>query len=250
MSIRDMLARIPDLAAEVWLTRDAPNPGGDSGRHTRTPPTSKPPLSIAAFEALREVDPDGTSETPLWDLTQAVRVAWDEIRDAGLDTDSLPRPAERPSYASEAGWLLKTVDTWELAADLVAINLIDWLVGKCYGELSRLAREPQPLTLRCLVYGCGGRISVDDSGRADECENGHPIDRHEAVRRARHALPMSLPEIAVDLGVTDRTLQRWANSGMIHHVAIDAGLRLFRFDDVRAVHERQAAMRITWRHEA
>ena len=252
MFIRDMLARIPDLAAEVWLTRGAPNPSGEIERHPLTF-ESKPPTSVAVLDALRPIDPDGDSITPLWHLCQAVRVAWDEIRASGEDVRNLPAQSEHATYASEAGWLLATMGLWQAVVDEFAWGYIEQEIKDCYGELVRLAREPKPLVMWCQVDGCGGKIKpipVMHGDRevlhAEYCEFGHQIDRHEAARRAARMADMSLPEIAVELGVTDRTLRRWAEAGLIRRTRRVDGIDLYRFEDVYRVHIK----RIEWRIQA
>ncbi len=243
-STRGKLARIPDLAAEVWLTRDAPNPDGRT-EHTKPVWASRPPLSVAVLDALRPIDPDGYSVTPLWHLTQAVRLAWDELRDRGVDTRHLPRPAEQPTFASECGWLLETAGEWEVSADLVVIEMIDWHVNECHGELTRLAREPKPIELWCQTEGCHGRIrpipvTYDGHTRlqAEMCENGHLIDRHGAVAAKIPPAPVELTarQAAERLGLNVRTIRRWAAANRIAPTGMRARAKLYDLDALTRIH--------------
>ena len=126
MRIREQLERIPDLAVEVELTRDAPNPGPERVGGGRPMPGSRPPLNVAVIDALRPIlDPEDWHQTPLWHLVVAQRAARDELHTAGVPDAELPTPAEFPTYASEAGWLLATMDQWQAVADEFAYRFIE-----------------------------------------------------------------------------------------------------------------------------
>lgn len=101
------------------------------------------------------------------------------------------------------------------------------------------------LVLHCLVEGCRGAITpltVDDGKLlADACENGHRIDRHEAIRRALRLQDMPLTELAEHVGVPPRTLYRWRERNLIQPIRRRNGVELFNFEAVHLVAERLRA---------
>lgn len=240
MLIRDMLKRIPELAAEVDATRYAPNPSGHVERHPLTF-ESRPPMSIEMFEALRPIDPDSETDTPLWHLAQAVKAAWQELYAAGVDMSAYPAPAAEPSYATESGWLLLVLDEFLAVAEPAAI---DFLAGEdrhnpgeitaCYRELSRLAREPRPVRYRCP--DCDDVLRVQPGGEWSLCDSGHqhPGPRQIASRVWGMA-PVPAAVIEATLRLPAQTLWQWKKRGKVKPAYTDGRIDYWSPKDVLLV---------------
>ena len=217
---REKLGRIPDLAAEVWLTRDAPNPGGDSGRHVQPTYGSRPPINLAMFDALRPIDPDLATETAGKWLCNAVRIAWKIMWANGVELDPYPI-AQQPTYASESAWLLATVDLWERWEQVtfhgeleLAGRTIGDEINNCYNELSRLAREPRPVRMRCPQ--CSAILRAQPGGEWLFCDSGHAVNGGRKLASEYWNKPaMKTEAIAKELGIQPGTLRQWKNRGKI-----------------------------------
>lgn len=259
-TIRQMLTEIPDLAAEAWITKDAPNPATPTQTRPRlvaeviyrerpvvscSNPSDQTPANLAVLDVLRVPGEDDTQGGPLWGLTQAVRVMWEGLQREGEQT---PVRAEAVTWGSECGWMLACLDSWQAICDEVEWAMVESCVRQAWQALRRVVRAPEPPRLTCRVYGCGGRIEVQ-SGEVEgvgnpeveslvawsvaaQCEHGHDTNRAAEERRHQRSYPRPLPQIATESGIPLRTLQDWAKKGKIRpHGAVD-GVAIYRPDEV------------------
>lgn len=237
---REMLTAIPEMAVEAELTRYAPNPSGHAERSSRVY-GSRPPLDLDVIDVLRETDGETWQHGLLFGLTQAVRLAWDAIRREDHDARP-PAPAATPTWASECGWLLTTYEAWSASSDAAELGMIEGFISDAHRGLRRFLREPRPLQLRCLTPGCLGVITPvvmgDGKMYAEQCDEGHFVDRHEAVRRAESMADMPLADIAELTGVPYHTLYEWARPRrgrvqLLRPRRTRHGRQLFRLEDAR-----------------
>lgn len=191
------------------MTKLAPNPGPERVGGGRPMPGSRPPLNVAVIDALRPIlDPEDWHQTPLWHLVVAQRAARDELHAAGVPDAELPTPAEFPTYASEAGWLLATMDEWQAMADEFAYRFIEQGVNDCYSELARLAREPKLVVLRCPLCTDVLRAQAGDWLR---CDSGHEYPG--AARLLAEAWPTGY--VVAQFKITEDRLRKWHERGKI-----------------------------------
>jgi hypothetical protein len=214
-----MLQRLPDIAAEVWLTRNHPNPGGEqvNGRSGRN--IHIVPLDLTAWDALR---PDDHGQ--LAQLSACVHLVAKELRDAGQPWPKLTNP---PTWVSECGWLIETAGWWQRQAwhgeiDHQRAGEDDHeragMLPAVWKEMTRAARIPAPLNMICP------RCRMTVHGKADQqggpithyvCEGGHTIDHHAEIRRMGELQEMTSTEIETHLSLTRRTLRNWKAAGVI-----------------------------------
>lgn len=205
------LAAIPDLAALVWTARATPHRAPGHKTHTKITGSPMPP-EVAAWDMLR---PDESGL--LHELTQAVRVVVEDMRAADVWE---PEPADRPTWASECGFLVATAHHWQ--CDPFAHEFVRDATKTVHRALSRWVGEQPPPALACTRCGNPvhrGRHTADGEAQTLACSGcgriWHPADlAHEATMRT----PQPLPVIADMLGRSERTLQRWVNAGLIQPV--------------------------------
>ena len=200
-STADQIAAIPDLITHVVAAHDTPardhSSRRASNRGSAMPPTVACHAMLADMQRL---------------LAEAVRVAAEEMRD-GQQWE--PEPPEPPTWAADCGWLLhERVQPW-WQSDGAAEDMVSSNIGTIHVTLSRwIGERTTPRAYRCPQ--CGGAMLVDryldDDGQQLGCTNcGHIEGAEDVAREAVMRTPMPLPKIAAMLGVTERTLQRWAS---------------------------------------
>ena len=189
----DKLAELPELAAEVWETKDAPNP-------TERPLTHTPRAFPAPVANLGALDALGM----LARLTLCVRAVYEAMPDHPGDL------TDPPTWASESAWLARHADVWR--ADPWLCGLVADEVQLIWLALSQEARTPKPARLYCPIAGCRMPLRPRDGGTWWSCEGGHTIDHGPYVERYAKELAaartVTLREAASELGVPWRTL-RW-----------------------------------------
>lgn len=235
---RDQLRRLPELAAEAFLTWDAPNPGSRTDRVKRGRTQAPPPTDLTALTALRTDD-----KGLLWTLSECVRIVWQAMDAEAMEDHPNPLDWSEATWSSECHLLLASFDWWQANLDAADLGWVEGAITKATKALVALTRQPKPNTLHCLVEGCRGSITplvVDDAegGQklvADACEFGHRVDRQEAVRRALRLQDLPLTELAQHVGVPDKTLYRWAKRGLIHPIRHARGIALYNFEAVHRV---------------
>ncbi len=229
--ITTILNRIPDLAAEVWATRDHPNPSGNTG-HTRPVFASKPPTSLAWIDAIGwPVVGDQPAHGCLHDLCDCTRTAWTAIRQQPNPAD-LPPVAEQPTYTSECAWLARTAPAWQpIRPDG------PWIVDtirKVHHTLAALAREPQPTIYVCPV--CGADMREQPGGQWLLCDAGHQQPgRNVIIAKYLRAAPMPPAIIESELHIPAATLRSWRARGKITPAHIDGRIAYFLPADVLAL---------------
>ena len=262
-TIRQMLTEIPDLAAEAWITKDAPNPATPTQASPRlateviyrerpvvscSNPSDQTPANLAALDVLRVPSEDDTQGGPLWGLTQAVRVMWEGLQREGEPT---PVRAEVVTWGSECGWMLACLDSWQAICDEVEWAMVESYVRQAWQALRRVVRAPEPPRLTCRVYGCGGRIEVQGGeiegvgdpeveslvawSVAAQCEHGHDTNRAAEERRAAARVPLPIRALSERVGVPIPTLHEWKRKGWIRPVGREDGAAIFEVDEVQEV---------------
>lgn len=217
------LRRLPELAAEVWLTRRHPNPVERPlvGGRRADPPA---PARLDVIDALR-LDEHGQ----LFALSQAVRAVCDETKTAQAECDT---------WSGVCGWLISQADVWR--ADPWLAEFVAGQVWDVWRALTRVAREPDSPSIPCAVEGCHGRITALDDGTGgwlwpDVCTDGHRVDRAELVRRWKATQPAPLADVAQTVGRSPRTLARWVAAGWLKPAAQDGRTPLYRADEAQRV---------------
>ena len=235
---RERLTRIPDLAAEVFVTWGHPNPSGHAERG-RNSPGSKAPTDLAVLDALRPGE-----RGMLAGLTECVRIVW-QAMDAGERPD-LTNP---PNWASECGWLLRSWDWAQASLDLSEIDWISDTIRRTHATLSELAREARPLVLHCTrmvgTEACGGGLIGRDERNADTgdwtasrwaycAECGQTYTYTADLRRLGSVRDWTLVECAAEVGVSVLTLKRWKKAGRITATGKNwRGVSVFDLEAVR-----------------
>lgn len=221
----DQLARIPTLAAEVFLTWGHPNPSGQANNARGGSPAPKAPADLAAWDALRP-DEGGL----LFELTQAIRAVWEDQREAV----TLPDLDNPPTWTGECRWLTETASVWQ--ADQWLLEYVTDQVQLVHRELDRTARTPPPLHPTCPR--CRFPVHLDKSGAFYRCEAGHVVDHHAEIERMGRIQEMTATELAQHFGVTDRTLRRWRAASLVVPVGKIGREPVYSVEDVRRARER------------
>lgn len=210
----DKLRRIPDLAAEAWMTWDAPNPGPRAEHHGRTKTAHPPaPTNLGTLVALtvptdRQID-DGT---PTGSLLLELLLA---VRHLVEDRDGMPDWPDH-TWTGVCAWLTVTAPHW--GADPFSADWVGDAVAHVHRRLEDLCRIPRDAVYRCSEPGCGNPARAD--GEWIVCDAGHHIPRAVAMRRAIAGRPlMTAREIAAQpWGVPEGTLRRWKHLGLVRPV--------------------------------
>ncbi|TDT31113.1 MerR family transcriptional regulator [Naumannella halotolerans] len=228
------LAQIVELATEVEMTLaiGAPNPGLHTDHVRRSVPGSRPPTDVAALHASMPGERNGLRA----ELVTSVQMIIEEM------ADEPGRTADIPDWPS---------DTWSGICEWLRLTSAWWMrqpwsvdveagIQRVHAELRHMARVPKPLRVDCTTHGCHGSIFPElretaEGPRfyAEQCENGHLVDRHEAVRRAYRLSDYPLSEIAGMIDIPVKTLHRWAKSGAITPVRRARNAALYNLEAVR-----------------
>lgn len=203
----DKMRAIPELAALVETAAATPYRPPGARRHGKI--TGSPmPAEVAAWDML-------STDGLLFELQQAVRMVWEQ--------QSPRRPLSNPpTFAGECSWLIATEDEWR--PDPLMHEWVRDSVGKVWRDLSRWVGETPPPRMACLK--CRGDVQRDDYSATGDgeariacTECGAIWTRHDLAKEATMHTPASLPDIAALLERTPRTLQRWADAGLVRPVS-------------------------------
>ena len=201
------LRRIPDLAALVEQAEGRPVRQA-TGRSRRTKAASTP---LPATTSVRDM-----LTTALAELSEAVRVVAEEQR---ATTDTWPDLADPPTIATECGYLAAAADIW--ADDDFCRRWVAGTARKIHEALSRWTGEQAPTPPRYTCPHCQGRLhrdsyAADGDGQQLACSGcGHIWHPKDIAHQAMLRTPLPLPDLAAQLGLTARTLQRWAAANLI-----------------------------------
>jgi hypothetical protein len=161
-------------------------------------------------------------------LSQWVRLVDSEQWDSGLVHAA---PAEIPTVESECGWLQSHVE-W--------ISQQGWL-QEIADDLTRMLKDctlitgttEQHIKMTCTNLGCGWPVQEEADGAWFKCTGcGRSWGRLELHKMAERKKPKPLIECAKLAGVSDRTLNRLIEAGLLKHVARDGTRYLYDIDAV------------------
>lgn len=218
--ITAILADIPGLAADVWLTRDAPNPAPKADRHIRSTPGSRPTANVTVIDLLRTdahddlvIADDRPATSHLLDrLGMCVRMVAEEREHAGLDS-----PDEGyGTWAGVTGYLIATAPWWTTQPGLA--DDVDWETRKVHQALQQAARVPHEP--RYVCDQCGDQAHPQPGGQWMLCESGHQIPGAGAVRaKLQASRPMTAVAMEREwgeaLGLRAKTIAEWARRGLL-----------------------------------
>ena len=243
------LAQLPELLALV-ATNPTPLKRSDGG--TRTPPSSKPPLSLHAIHLAdrrhRDTDPDviGTSHLDRTagrhDGVEPTIRSWVILAEGEmLDDDQEPTPIpEQQCIANDCAWLQRHA-VWITEQQWV-IELTDVLrraVRDCEQHLH--IRD----TYRPSCPQCGG--TLNDHGDVWACPDcGHtPSDSRLGLRQVVvKQQPMTVGELARGFGWSTKTVESWVQRGLLQPVDGGSGPRRYHvLDALRLADNGGATMR-------
>lgn len=201
------LRRIPDLAALVMQADDAPVRVA-TGKARRTKAAASPmPTTMAARDMIA---------TGLATLSGAVRVVAEQQRQS---SDTWPDLADPPTISSECAYLATAAEVW--SDDDFCLRWVTDAVRQVHSSLSRWSGEQPPRPPRYTCPQCRGRLhcdryAADGEGKQLACSDcGHIWHPEDIAHQAALNTPLPLPELAAQLGRTERTLQRWAAANLI-----------------------------------
>ncbi|MGD7788204.1 hypothetical protein ACQCX2_07755 [Propionibacteriaceae bacterium Y1700] len=222
------LRQLPGLAAECWLTWDAPNPAPRASEGKRTPPGSKPPTDLSAWDALR---PDEKGQL-------AVLASWARLVAEERDNQGLTQP-EPPAntWAACCDYLIAVGTFWAGAAWR---DELEHEVAKVWRTLRTQARTPPEQRYKCTH--CGGRAHMRDGGSWLSCEDcGKVMDHRAEIARAMATRPpMTRHQIAAELGVPVDTVKKRITRYGIEPERVERGRKLY---DIERVQRRRVAVR-------
>lgn len=158
----DLLRQLPDLAVEVWLTREAKNPAGDQAATRRPKPGSRPPLDLACVDVFHPTH-------GLLHRLADVRIAVCQESDGPV-----PDPLEDSTWTAETDWLIAAAQAWQTGRELS-----DWVtseVADVHRQLTQLARTPQRKPDVCRTPGCGHPMHLGPGEAYYQCDAGHQHD--------------------------------------------------------------------------
>lgn len=205
-----MLGELPNLAAEVFATWDAPNPAPTkSDTNIRSIPGSRPPTRLDVYDALR------TDQKGDLHLLHGWAITVDEVSDGEL----APIPETSPTWTGVCRYLTETYDWWgrhALADDCTKE------ISAAHGRLRHLARTPAPPRYHCTQ--CGAAAHPQPGGQWMLCTEGHQMPGVGAVRASlRKAKPMTAQAIEREwgdaLGLRAKTITEWARRGLVEQHA-------------------------------
>lgn len=215
-----VLREIPDLVAEVWATRDAPNPAPRADRHIHTPPGSRAPANLDVIDLLR-TDPaetivigTGQATSHLLDrLGMCCRLIAEERSLVGLD---MPQPGYG-QWSGVVGYLIATLSWW--TAERGVAEDVEHDIRGVHSALERASRTPQEPRYRC--DRCGWALEPQPGGEWMRCTGCHQeAPGAGAIRdKLRRAKPMTAAamerEWGESLGLRADTIGAWARRGWL-----------------------------------
>lgn len=219
--IRDMLADIPLLAAEVLWTEGAPNPG-DNRVRTTGKPGSRTPGDLDVFEVtVMEAGNHTATLYPLPRLAECSRLIWE-----ALDPDeeeALGRPGD-PGWTNECSWLWAA---WPIAQSALDASAIDWVhheIASVYAMLADKVRLHREKSYTCPK--CGDAMRLQEGGQYLRCDSGHEESANlEARYRRMPALPLGMA--ASVMGVNEATLRTWKHRRRLTAARVERGTPWF-----------------------
>lgn len=215
-----LLAEIPDLATTVFTTWDHPNPAPKAAHHTRAVPGSRPPTRIDVWDALRT---DEKGEL-------AILHGWCQLVDDKAAGGLAPIPEQTPTWAGVCRYLTETASWWE-GQDMAGDCQRE--IRAVHGRLRALARIPAEPRYKCTH--CGGRAHMRDNNSWLSCEDcGAVIDhRAEIAQAMARRPPMTVGQIADELGVKRDTIKKWIARRQVVPVQVRGRVRLFDIEEVQ-----------------
>lgn len=218
MNTPDILNQIPELATEVWITWDHPNPSLTAERTSQTP-NGQPPTRLDVWDTLR---PDTKGDLALlhgWCITI------DDVSDETLP----PIPEDTPTWTGVCRYLTETWSWWRNHPLTDDCNREIRDVHKRLRMLARTPAEP-----RYVCPKCRARAHMRDNGSWMLCEADHVIDHHAEIARAMSIRPpMTVGQIAAELGEKTETIKKWIDRHQIVPERRERGRRLFDLERVR-----------------
>lgn len=222
---RDMLARLPELAAEAFTCWGHPNPG-ERTDGVRTIPGPRVPIDVDTFDALR-TDEGGL----LADLSECVRIVWQEMDPDAKAEHPDPHDWHEATWSSECHLLTASHDWWQANLDQFDLGWVTDTIARTHRRLEQLTRQPKPARLRCP--DCGDVLRVMEGGAYSYCDSGH---EHPGPKRLAATWygkpPVPAADIESELGVKAATLRQWKARGKIVPVRRDGLVDYWRPWDV------------------
>lgn len=218
----DRLRQLPSLVHQVILTLDAPNPGGEPGRATRTT-GSRPPGSLHPLDLLRTTDhrAEEYSTAPLIRLAECSRLVW-EAFDA--ETRAVhPQPGGL-SWRTECAWL---AESWPDAQAFLDLSDFDWIETEIRTIHSMFrAAAKLPRTVRYACPKCRGTLEPAPGSwlKCADCPHEEPAD---VERKYRRQPPRTISSLAEEFGVAESTIRSWQRRGKLAPARIEKGRPLF-----------------------
>lgn len=208
------LTEIPTLAAECWLTRDAPNPTPRASRTSRPAPGSRSPTALAQVDIWRLDDRGHLAH--LWAAAVEVHAARTA---AHLVEPTLPYG----TWQHTAGWLATTQTWWETQTATddhgSLAKRVATTIERVHNVLAGLARAPHARAYPCTHDGCPAKAWEQPGGQWLRCENGHQVEGIAAARRRlQRRGPMTARQIQDEHGIKAATIRQWKARGLIEPV--------------------------------
>lgn len=228
MDMLQILAEIPGLAAEAFITWDHPNPAPKADRHTRTVPDSTPNLRVDAWDVFR-TDHKGDLR-----LLHGWCISIDEASDSELG----PLPERTPTWAGCSRYLAETHHWWSEHADIAKPCRNE--IADVWHSLRRLARVRPPKTYPCTTDGCTEVAHTEPGGQWLRCGAGHQVEGIAAARaRLQREGPRTAAQIEEAYGVKAATIRQWKARGLIAPVGHTGKVDLWSAWDVLTVQHRE-----------
>lgn len=218
------LHQIPDLAAEAWYTRDAPNPGPTHTHTARPKPGSRPNLNTTTYDALR------TDHKGLLHQLHGCTIRTHQ------HTNTPPTP--EPAWAPVCQWLITHQHAWTQHPNLNDHTRAT--INQTHTTLAGLCRIPNRPNLTCSRLGCGAPTHLKDGNQWLQCDNGHTLDlaaeRNRFLAMQNWTLTETRDAARTWLGhdIPLNTLKTWAKRGTIRPITDKHPLR-YNFGAVQII---------------
>lgn len=210
LTVAQMLALIPTLAAEAALTAYAPNPDGEQA-HTQHTLVTSAPANLGVLDAFAPADERHTAR-PLTRLVECSRIVWETL-DADLRA-AHPQPIGEPTFTTEATWL---ANTWPDAMPRLDLADVDWIDDNLQAitrQLAALAHVRPASRYRCPDCGDSMQLGAGDWMICDSGAHQHPGPAR-LVTQWRRRPPMSTQALAVELRISPERIWKWRQRGKI-----------------------------------